>query len=261
GPSDPSLLYICTAPLEGEPAKVLRTSNGNTWQVMEGLPDRIAMDVAIHPIDSRIAYVVFSGYNTKHVFKTVDDGQTWTSIDSNLPDISVNTIFLDPAQPEHIYLGTDIGVFYSLDQGASWIPFNQGMPEAVMAMDLSISPSNRKLRVATHGNGVYQTDLIFETTSRQPAWVTEAALKIFPNPVRQDLNLTIELEENFSGHVSVYNLAGQPAMAPVARQFSSGKQNIRLPVAMLPSGMYTCVLEGKTNDGQPVRIAKKFMKQ
>jgi len=261
GPSDPSLLYVCTAPKDGEPAKVLRTSNGTTWQIMEDLPNRIAMDVAIHPLDSRVAYVVFAGYNTKHVFKTADDGQHWTSIDGDLPDIPVNTVLIDPEQPDHIYIGTDIGVYYSLDQGQSWVPFNQGMPETAMAMDLSISPSNRKLRVATHGNGVYQTDLIYQTSSTKPQWVTDATLKLFPNPVQNELNLDLNLGERVYGHVVIYNLAGQPAIAPVSQELIAGQQQVHVPVASLPAGMYTCVLEGKTTAGLAVHLTRKFLKQ
>ena len=64
-----------------------------------------------------------------------------------------------------------------------------------------------------------------------------------------------------NGHVVVYNLAGQPVITPLAQQLVAGPQSLQIPMASLPAGMYTCVLEGKTNAGLQVHIARKFLKQ
>jgi hypothetical protein len=47
-----------------------------------------------------------------------------------------------------------------LDYGETWLSFNAGLPEAVLVMDLSIQDSGRKIRAATHGNGVYERSLL-----------------------------------------------------------------------------------------------------
>jgi hypothetical protein len=58
-----------------------------------------------------------------------------------------------------VYVGNDIGVYVSTDAGGSWSPFSEDLPEAVLISDLSYTPSNRTLRVTTHGNGIFERKL------------------------------------------------------------------------------------------------------
>ena len=66
---------------------------------------------------------------------------------------------VDPANPDVVYVGNDIGVFFTFDGGNRWFQIDTGAPEAVMVHDLNVSPVNRKLRIFTHGLGAWQTDL------------------------------------------------------------------------------------------------------
>ena len=90
-----------------------------------------------------------------------DAGDSWSDITGTLPDIPTLAVAVDPLQPDHVYIGNDIGVYVSENGGGTWTPFMDGLPEAVIAMDLSISPANRSLRLANHGNGVFQRPLVY----------------------------------------------------------------------------------------------------
>jgi hypothetical protein len=132
------------------------TNGGAVWTDVTGtLPFRYPTDIEFDPVDSRIAYVTFSGYGSGHIFKTTDLGQTWTDISANLPNIPHQAVTADPEYPSHLYVGTDLGVFYSSDGGSAWEEFTSGMPPA-MVLDLVFSRSNNMLRAGTFGNGVYQ---------------------------------------------------------------------------------------------------------
>jgi photosystem II stability/assembly factor-like uncharacterized protein len=136
-------------------------SGGAEWVKVTGtLPRRYPTDISFDPNSSRTVYITFSGYDTTHVFKTTNLGQTWIDISSNLPDVPTQCVIIDPAYPEQIYIGTDLGVFRTLDGGASWHEYNNGMPPA-MVIDLGISKMSRVLRAATHGHGVYERKLPF----------------------------------------------------------------------------------------------------
>jgi hypothetical protein len=75
-----------------------------------------------------------------------------------LLDVQVNAIVVDPANPAHLYVGADIGVWRSIDGGANWAVFSEGLPDAGV-MDLLLHNPRRLLRVATHGRSVWERTL------------------------------------------------------------------------------------------------------
>jgi photosystem II stability/assembly factor-like uncharacterized protein len=128
----------------------------------DSLPNRYPTDIEFDPTDNFTAYLTYSGYGTPHIFKTTNLGSDWANISGNLPDIPHQTICVDPEAEENLYVGTDLGIFHSSDDGVIWEEYNDGMPSA-MVLDLTVSKANNKLRASTFGNGVYERSLI-----RQP---------------------------------------------------------------------------------------------
>ena len=124
----------------------------------DSLPNRYPTDIEFDPVNSRKAYLTYSGYGTPHVFMTEDLAQSWTDISNNLPDLPHQAIVVDPESPENIYVGTDLGVFHSSTGGSVWEEYSTGIPPA-MVLDLTISRNNGKLRASTFGNGVYERPL------------------------------------------------------------------------------------------------------
>ncbi len=159
--NDQNFVYAATAPV-AHPANIYRTTNGGTsWvNITQNLPNRYPMDIDVNPDDPNTAYVVFSGFGTSHLFKTTDAGNSWIDKGAGLPDVPTSAIVIDPDYTDRIYLGNDLGVFVSLDGGDTWETFSDGLVDAVIVMDLNISPSNRKLRCVTHGSGVFERPLI-----------------------------------------------------------------------------------------------------
>jgi len=159
-PSNTSVVY--TVASDGA---VARGSNGNYVIVSSApLPERFATSVVVHPTNPSIAYVGFSGFDeatptaTGHVFKTTNSGTTWTNVSANLPDVPVNAVALRPSQPNEVYVGTDVGVFISLDGGNSWQAMNNGLPNAGVAA-LAVNATTNILAAATYGRSVWVTSL------------------------------------------------------------------------------------------------------
>lgn len=184
GPGDPDLVYVATVSPDGDPAHVKKSADGGqTWETMAGLPDRVALDIAFHPEDPQTVFVAFSGFGTPHLYRTIDGGLSWAPIGGDLPDVPANSLVIDPLYPNHLYLGNDLGVFASTNGGENWAFFSEGLPDATMAMHLSISPLNRKLRLATHGNGAYQNDLLTpDPTGTEGVYAGPLDIRLFPNP-------------------------------------------------------------------------------
>jgi hypothetical protein len=135
-------------------------NGGGSWrQITQNLPDRYVVDIAVSPVNPDIVYLALSGFGTPHVFRSMGGG-LWEDIGSGLPDLPVSAVAVDPLDHRIIYVGNDLGVWVSTDFGDSWTVFREGLPEAVLVMDLVITDSTHRLRAATHGNGVYERTLL-----------------------------------------------------------------------------------------------------
>jgi hypothetical protein len=129
-----------------------------------GLSGLIA-DVAVDWSDASLAsvYVAFGGIgDNRRIWRF--DGTRWevrsgSAGGNNLIDVEHNALVVDPLAPNNIYVGADIGVWHSPDQGMTWKPLQNGLPDAPV-FDLQIHPTQRLLRAATHGRGVYEIQLI-----------------------------------------------------------------------------------------------------
>jgi photosystem II stability/assembly factor-like uncharacterized protein len=156
-PIDTSIVYAGSG---GGELRVT-TDAGASWRevwVGSGLPDRAVTDIAPSPSSRSTAVVSYSGFHSGHVFRTRDGGATWQDISQRLPDIPVNAVQLDPLDSNTIYVGTDIGVFFTGDAGLTWARLGAGLP-AVVVVDLALHESSRTLRAATHGRSMYEIAL------------------------------------------------------------------------------------------------------
>jgi photosystem II stability/assembly factor-like uncharacterized protein len=93
------------------------------------------------------------------IHKTNDYGETWTSIAGDLPaGRPINVVVQDRKNPDLLFVGTEWGVYVTLDGGTRWLPFRAGMP-SVKITDLVIHPRENDLVVATYGRGAYVVDV------------------------------------------------------------------------------------------------------
>ena len=108
---------------------------------------------------SNTAYVTLDGYGTpSHVWKTTNlagGGGTFAAASTGLPDAPVNAFAVDPLNSNYLYAGTDIGVFNSIDGGATWNAYGTGLPR-VAVFDLNVHKVSHKVRIGTHGRGAWE---------------------------------------------------------------------------------------------------------
>jgi len=111
---------------------------------------------------SGTAYVSYTGYRRDDfrpfLYKTTDHGKTWIDISNGLPNEPINVIREDHKNPNLLFVGTELGVYASIDGGANWTKFMTGMPTNP-AYDMVIHPRENELVVATHGRGIFIADI------------------------------------------------------------------------------------------------------
>lgn len=193
---------------------------GATWaQISDELPYRWVTRIAVDPYDPATAYVTFSGlkWNSPepHVFRTNDMGQTWTDISAGLPDGPMNVVRCDPFIPGYIYVGSDVGCFYSTNAGANWEPLGTGMP-IVSVYDIKIHQDERFLVAGTHARSMYKIDIsefepnAVEETTPETDVITGAVLaQNYPNPFNPSTTIRYQLAESGDVSLKVYNVSGQ----------------------------------------------------
>lgn len=139
------------------------------WQnVSTYLPNAVVAVNAIetHKSDSLTVYIAFN----KNVYKSLNGGNSWTLMTPNLPDVAVNTLVTDTSSVlENLYIGTDLGIYYWDASMTEWVNFSSGFPYAARVTELEIAyDSPKRIRAATYGRGMWESDLYSPETNVFP---------------------------------------------------------------------------------------------
>ncbi len=141
--------------------KVMKTTNGGTsWtDITAGLPaNPTIQNIHIDVNDANKIYVALASYTGNSAFLSINGGSTWTNISAGMPQIPVNCFVTQSNAGGVVYCGNDLGVCFSSNSGTSWESFTNGMP-GVPVMDLEIFYPTGRLRAATYGRGVWDSNL------------------------------------------------------------------------------------------------------
>src|SRR4029079_15327225 len=138
---------------------------GVTWTRIDkfpGVPDMTYVSrVVASSQNEGTVYATFDGHRSNdfkaYVLKSTDYGKTWTSIASNLPVSSVQVIREHPRAPSLLFVGNEIGAYYSGNGGGSWAKRQYSLP-TVPVHDIRIHPRENDLIIGTHGRGIFIID-------------------------------------------------------------------------------------------------------
>jgi hypothetical protein len=126
---------------------------------------------------------------TPYVFKTTDYGKTWTPLVS-AQDIKgvrgyAHVIKEDVVKPDLLFLGTEFGLWVSIDGGKNWAQFKGNHFPAVAVRDLAVQPRENDLALATHGRGIWIIDDITPLRALTPDLLTQEVAFVSARPVQQ----------------------------------------------------------------------------
>ena len=139
---------------------------GKTWtNVIDNVPDLpkntwvTYVETSHH--DPNTVYVTFDGHRTgdkkTYLYKTTDLGKTWTNIAKDEIDGYALSVREDPVNPNLLFLGTEFGLYVTMDGGGSWGHLTNNLPK-VGIRDMVIHPTKPTVILGTHGRGVIVLD-------------------------------------------------------------------------------------------------------
>jgi hypothetical protein len=252
--------------LASAPKVQVTTNKGTSWTdvTKSPLPKRFVSSIAIDRTDSRRIWVGYSGYNANsslagHLFVTTNRGTTWSNVTGDLPDIPVNAVVVDPNNRLHIALGTDLGVFETVNGGTNWTQQNSGLANVSVA-DLDLR-TDGILVAATHGRGVYKTVFTTDVTEIPAELPSAFALQQnYPNPFNPTTTIPFTIAK--AGHVrlAVFDALGREVALVVDEDLAPGTYSAPFNAAALASGVYFYRLTSALGSEAPlVSEAKKML--
>lgn len=184
----------------------LTRDGGKTWASLEknikGVPANTWIPhIRASHSDPATAFVVFDDHRRSnlatYVYKTMDFGKTWQSLVTS--DISGYALAIeqDPVNPNLLFLGTEFGLYVTLNGGKSWFKWRHGYP-TVSTMDLMEHPREQDLVIATHGRSAYILDDIRPLRTLSDATMAEP-IHLFAPPDAQQYRIKQTGAERFPG--------------------------------------------------------------
>jgi hypothetical protein len=153
------------------------TSGGFPTNPNGSVTNKFVGRAIVDPNNKDVAYITFSFFAPagQGVWKISNLGAAagnppavpvWTAVGNGIPSVPINAFAVDPQNSNHLYAGTDIGVYFSADGGASWNPYGTGLPRSAV-FGLVIQSPNRLVRISTHGRGMWEISTAQANTNVQ----------------------------------------------------------------------------------------------
>lgn len=222
--------------------------------------------VTVHDFNTSELIVSFANYNTPSIFHTTDGGATWTDVSGNLEENTDGTgagpavywVEIYPGETARYFAGTSAGLFSTETlNGANtiWEMEGENTIGNVVINMVKVRPFDGKIAVATHGNGIYTSQLEpVLAASVSEAITTQARVSgAFPNPFNQRIAFTSVAATAGIASVEIYNQEGRFVDRKQISLAKAGQYSINWePSSQLPQGIYIYKLrsEGAVETGK-----------
>lgn len=139
---------------------------GENWKTYNEFPDipklAYVSDIIASKFDENVVYASFENHKDNdfkpYILKSENKGKSWKSISNNLPkDEMVWAIAQDHKKADMLFVGTEFGVFFTLNDGENWVELKSGLP-SIAIRDIDIQERENDLALASYGRGFYILD-------------------------------------------------------------------------------------------------------
>jgi photosystem II stability/assembly factor-like uncharacterized protein len=165
-PSNPNYVYAAT-----NDGRFLASSDGGATfalhlEDLRGWP-RVMREIFVDEHDPQTVYLAGANFGQPPQFpprlrRSRNAGLTWERLDANLPEIPVNVVAVDTRHHAPIiFVGSDAGVYRSVNEGRSWRRYGEGLPRGGCIIDIRLDLARERLVVGTQGRGAWSVPLVY----------------------------------------------------------------------------------------------------
>ncbi len=226
---------------------MVSVDGGNSFSVTKNFASiGLLSGLASHPLQDSTAFALFSVAGQAKVLRTKDLGQTWTDLSkfsggksqNGFPDVATYSLVVMPHNPSEIWAGTEIGIFVSTDEGATWNLLQNGLP-SVSVWDMKVVDD--QVVIATHGRGVWTATIPELASVPLPTLVKAPRLNSASPDFSGNLNLQISFREKYD---SVVVFANEIRVKKIA---SNSVTDTTIIISGLAAGNQNVVVGGYKN--------------
>ncbi|WP_196886235.1 T9SS type A sorting domain-containing protein [Aureivirga sp. CE67] len=155
-PSNSDIVYFA----KGDLYKITNATTSSPVTTEINKPAGNINDIEINPNNPDHLWISIG----TSIYESIDSGDSWEHVDGTLPNLSINTIVYDHRSTnDAIYVGLDVGVYYTDSDLNDWIPYNNGLPNLeVTELEIYYDQTcegKDMLRASTYGRGLWETPL------------------------------------------------------------------------------------------------------
>ncbi|NRB47363.1 MAG: T9SS type A sorting domain-containing protein [Saprospiraceae bacterium] len=240
-PSNPDHWYVAT----NNGRFFFSKDAGETWEqslnfIVQG---QFFYGQAIHvsQLNENVVYLGGSGYSNSAVFVSKDGGENFVALNQGLPNTLVLGLAADPAE-QFLFAATEAGPYVYIQEEERWYPIRANCAPNHTYWSVEYIPSLGTARFGTYGRGIWDFTLD-PMVNTQEELAVQAELKVFPNPTRDWVQISISSEIIQSTDLQLRLFA---ANGQLIRQLEVRDVNTRLDLQPLTPGTYWVEL----TDGQ-----------
>jgi photosystem II stability/assembly factor-like uncharacterized protein len=185
-------------------------------------------------------FMSVSGTSGARIFKSTNNGSSWTNITGNLPNLlNVRCILANKTNDLIIYIGTDFGVYATGNGGINWYDYSSGLPK-VIANCLAFENNNNNLYVGTFGRGVFKSGVLTGIENSDPNIPSQYSLaQNYPNPFNPSTTISFDLPVSDEVTIEVFDISGRLVNTiEKSKMYSAGSHSLRFEGGNLSSGVY-----------------------